>query len=410
MGIFDKLFGKKKQPPPPQIKQRRPPPEEKAVDPAEAEAEMLPAVEEMSAKQLNRKLGEKNDTIRQAIVVRLGKLQDRSSIRPLINAYLTYGDSEALESLRGYGSDISQPMREFAQDMSNVGERRARVMDILAVTGDDQVLPLVREGVEHKDPAIRSRACAALVALGDLHGIGRLDQDLQTTDPEARRLALQTLIAIGTHEANRCVDDHVERFVAESGAVSHDVIVTAPRLDNPSIKLIDAVVERLKRADRQLIMVIGSEAIGWATNERVRFQTALPDASIHFGLRRMVPEEQIAELIAARDVAANGGIGIFMGMVPSPRDDTPAPHFLTRAGEAEYRALILHVDPHEYLAVQAWWQYVEDQADVDTVIEAMLGVSRPGQSAITEEEYSMYRLLKDDEHRERFVKALLARM
>lgn len=411
MGIFDSLFGKKKkqQAAPPPIKQRRPPPELRE-DPAEAEAEALPAIEDMTAKQLNRKLGEKNDTIRKAIETRLGVLQDRASMRPLINAYLTHGDPEALQALRGFGSELTGPMNEFARDMSNVGERRARVMDILAVTKDDQVLSLVREGSEDRDPVIRSRACAALVALGDLHGIGRLDQDLQTVDPDARRLALQTLVAMDRPEAKRCVDDHVERFVAEGGAVSHDVVVTAPRLHDPSIKLIDAVLERLARADQELVLVIGSEPIAWATNERDRLLAALAGWSVHFGIRRMVPEEQIAELIAARDAAANGGRGIFIGMVPSPRDDLPAPHFLTKAGQSDYRALILDVDPHEYLAVQAWWQYVEDQADVQTVIEVMLGVSRPGQSAITEEEYTMFKLLKDEGHREQFVRALLARM
>ncbi len=412
MGIFDGLFGKKKDkkaPPPPQLRQRRPPPE-KPVDPAEAEAEFLPTIGEMSAKVLNRKLGEKNDTVRKAIEIRLGELKDRASMRPLINAYLTHGDPEALDALSGYGSEMSSPMREFAQDMSNVGERRARVMDILAKTGDDQVLPLVRAGVEDRDPVIRTRACAALVALGDMHGIGRLDQDLETTDVQARRLALETLITLDRPEARRCISEHVERFVADSGAVSHNVAVSAPRLDDPSLKLIDLVIKRLKDVDQRLILVLGSEPIAWATTERERFQAALPDASIHFGLRRMVPEEQIAELIVARNAAANGGTGVYMGMVPSPRDDLPVPHFLTRAGQSEYRALILYVDPHEYLAVQAWWHYAEDQTDIDATVEVILGISRPGQSSITEEEFAMYKLLKDEDHRKSFIRALLARL
>lgn len=407
MGIFGRKK-KKKEPAPPPMKRRPPPPE--AVDPAEAEAEAMPAIEEMTAKQLNRKLGEKNINIRQAIETRLGELKDRGSMRPLVNAYLTHGDPPALEALRAYGSQLTGPMREFAQDMSNAGERRARVMDILAVTGDDQVLPIVREAVEETDPLIRTRACKALVTLGDMHGIGRLDQDLNAADATARKLALRTLIEMDNPEAERCIDDHLKRFASDAGAVKRDVAVTAPRLANPSINLLDVVIDRLKGAERQLIMVIGSEAIGWATNERERFMEALPDAKLHFGLRRMVPEEQIAELLAARDAAASGGCGIFIGMVPSPRDDTPVPHFLKHSGDAEYRALILDVDPHEYLAVQAWWQYIDDKSDVDAIIEVILGVSRPSQSAITEEEFAMYKLLKNDEHRSEFIRSLLARM
>jgi len=415
MGILDKLFGRKKEDEESKrpVRRRAAPPatrvDTEALE-AQAEAEAALPIEEMSAKELARKLGTHNEKLRRTIEKRLGELGDRTVMRSMINTYLMHGDEEAREALRGFGRSMSNALREFYQDMSNQGERRARILDLMALTGDDQMLPMVREATEHPEPLVRSRACAALTGLGDLHGVALLDHDLQTTDPEARRLALATLIELDLPQAIKCVEEHVERFVAESGAVSHNVAVSAPRLDDPQAQLIDFVLERVAGAEQELVVVIGSETIAWATSQRERFEEALPDVELHFGTRRMVPEEQIEQLRAARDAAAAGRRAAYVGLLPGPEDEPPLPHFLAREPGRQYGALVLDVDPHEYIAVQAWWRYLEDKSEVPAEMEVILGVSRPGVSAITDEEFALYKRLPSEEMRTRFVRALLARM
>lgn len=421
MGVFDKLFGgKKKESPQPAARRpvaprrdaapaprREPPPVDE--DPAGAMQAQIEALQGMTAKELTRRLGSGNAELRAAVARRLGELKDRSALRPLANDYLMHGDAAALEALRGYGRELTNPLREYAVDLSIVGARRGRLMDMMAASGDDQILPTVRENVDDKDPAVRTRACAALVRLGDLHGVSRLDQDLQTTDVEARVKALETLIELDIPEARRCVEEHIKRFAAEAGAVPQRVDVTAPRLDDPMLKLLDYALNHVKNRPHELSVVIGSEAINWATSQRESIEKALDGMEVHFSTRRMAPEEQIAMLEAARDAAAAGRKAVFVGMIPSPRDEPPLKHFLTKS-DRPYRAGLFIIDPHEYFLAQSWWQYVQDNAEVDTDIEIVMGVSRPGQSAISEEEYDMYQMLRDDAQREQFVRALMARL
>ena len=132
MGFLGKLFGGKDKPPPPPA--RRVPPEERSFAPDPRHIE-VPPVEEMSVKDLTRQLGTGNSTIREAVEVRLGQLGDRTAMRPLINAYLMHGDAAALEALRQYGGDLTGAARTLADDVSNEGERRARIMGGMGVSG-----------------------------------------------------------------------------------------------------------------------------------------------------------------------------------------------------------------------------------------------------------------------------------
>ncbi len=414
MGVLGNLFGKKnkksKRPEDPLRPGHRPPPVASDGSPMSAE-ELLPEMDSMTAKQLARKLGSANPNIRHAVEKRLGELQAHSAIRPLISAYLMNGDEPALEALSGYGAALTLPMNDLANDLTNTGERRSRIMDILGQTGDDAVLPAVRGGVEDDDPAVRARACAALVKLGDLHGIGRLDQDLQTNDPVAKRLALHTLIEMDRPEAKKCIEEHIGRYLAESDAIPKQTTVHAPRLDDPKIHLHDAIISSIKAADHTLTLVVGGEAINYATARRSTFEEGLEGMVVRFGTRRMVPEEQIAELEAARDDAAAGKRSVFVGMVPSPAADPPVPHFLKPVdGGQDYTARMIIADPHEFSAAQAWWYYVLDMGAVPTDIDIFMNVSRPGTSAISEEEYEIYELLDSDDKKHEFMRALLARL
>lgn len=410
MGFLDKLFGgKDKKPPPPPVPRAAREERQFAADPR---AVVMPPIESMDVKELTRQLGTGNSTIRQAVETRLGELGDRTAMRPLINAYLMHGDPPALEALRQYGPDLSGPARTLADDVSNVGERRARIMDIMGISSDDDVLYSVRANLDDHDPLVRTRAAAALTRLGDMNGISRLDHDLQTNDPVARKLALHTL-----HEfehlplAAESIKDHLDRFLGDASAIPVRVVVTAPRIQAPELSLSKYVAGQIAARPHTLTIVVGSDANNWATARRGVFEEALPGVELHFATPRMLPEEQVAALTAARDAAAAGRRAAVIGMLPSPSDEPPLPNLLVPvAGGTPYTVQLFVVDPHEFNQCQSWWFYIQDRVDIPTDIEVILGVSKPGSSAITDEEFELYHLLKDEERRGQFTRALLARI
>ncbi|MFN8422483.1 MAG: HEAT repeat domain-containing protein [Anaerolineae bacterium] len=413
MGLFDKLFGGKKKEAPPAPPVRRAPREEGerqfAADPR---ATVNAPIEEMNVKELTRQLGTGNVTLRLAVEERLGALGDRSTLRPLMNTYLMHGDPPALEALRQFGGDLTGPAKTLADDVSNVNERRARIMDILGYSGDEDALPIVRVNLDDYDPLVRSRAAAALTRLGDMNGIDRLDRDLQTNDPLARKLALHTL-----HEfehipkAAESIQDHLDRFLADANAVPARVVVTAPRILEPETSLSKYIVQQIQSRPHTLSIVVGHDAHNWATARRGVFEEGLPGVEVRFPTPRMVPEEQVAELEAARNAAAAGKQAAVIGMLPSPSDDPPLPNLLVPVeGGKPYSIQLFIVDPHEFNQCQAWWFYLQDRVDLPNDIEVVLGISKPGSSAISEEEYELYNLLKDPEKRGQFTRALLARI
>ncbi len=409
MGFLDKLFGGKDKKAPPPV--RRAPGEERqfAPDPRAIE---LPSIENMDVKELTRQLGTGNSTLRHAVESRLGELGDRTAMRPLLNAYLMHGDRPALESLRQYGRDLSGPARTLADDVSNVGERRARIMDVMGLTGDDDVLYAVRANLDDADPLVRTRAAAALTRLGDMHGIARLDHDLQTTDPLARKLALHTLHEFEhLPQAADSIKDHLDRFLGDASAIPSRVVVAAPRIEAPDLSLSKYVAQQIAARPHTLTIVVGSDPNNWATARRAVFEETLSGVELHFATPRMLPEEQVSALTAARDAAASGQRAAVIGMLPSPSDEPPLPNLLVPVDHGKpYTVQVFIVDPHEFNQCQAWWFYVQDRVDIPTDIEVILGVSKPGSSAITDEEYELYHLLKDESRRAQFTRALLARI
>ncbi|MEO8084707.1 MAG: hypothetical protein ABI780_12865 [Ardenticatenales bacterium] len=413
MGLFDKLFGGKKKEAAPEAAARRAPREEGerqfAADPR---AVVNQPVEAMTVKDLTRQLGTGNVTLRHSVEERLGALGDRTTMRPLMNTYLMHGDPPALEALRQFSGDLSGPAKTLADDISSVGERRARIMDLFGITGDEDVLPIVRQNLDDFDPLVRSRAAAALTRLGDMNGIDRLDRDLQTNDPIARRLALHTLHEFeDIPKAAESIHDHLDRFLGDASAIPARVAVTAPRVFDPETSLSKYIIQQIKDRPHTLTIVVGHEPNNWATARRTAFESGLPNVDLHFSTPRMVPEEQVAVLEAARNAAAAGKQAVLIGMLPSPSGDPPLPNLLVPVeGGQPYTIQLYFVDPHEFNQCQAWWFFIQDRVELPCDYEVVLGISKPGASAISEEEYELFHLLKDEGKRAQFTRALLARM
>lgn len=425
MGFLKKLFGGDKSQAQPAAKPapavRAGVPSRDPAPPAAAEgmpaAEAPPAAESQDTKQLIRQLGAPAPAAREAAARRLGELKDRSAMRPLMNGYLNYGDPAMLEALAVFGSAILPGAEREALDSGLLGARKARLMDILSVTGSEQALVTVRPFMDDVDLDAHVRACVAAARLGDLFGVDRLADDLRMNDEQKRTQALRALLELDLPRGNAVVEEHVRRYLAQAGAVPDKlkglgaIEVNAPLLTRPDLNLIEYVTEHIQKSPHTLTVVIGSAAIQMAANRRDAILARMPGWVLHFSIPTMAPEEQIAALLAARDEAAADAEArsVFFGVLPGPHDSPPLPHFLSRPSDHKrsYTVKVLSVDPHEYLLLQDWWHYIEDKSELPTDFEVILAISRPGKSAITEEEHLIYELAPEDQ-KASFARAYLA--
>ena len=412
MGFLKRLFGGKKEEARPASKRvgtptPRPAPQPRPEATEAPDADVAPS----SAKQLARDLGSGNPERREEVARLMVASGSRTSLRPLMNCYLNYGDPGVLEALRVFGKDLAAPASREAFDLSVMGARRARLMDILGISGDESVLTTVRPNMDDVDPDIHIRSCVAVARLGDMFGIDRLEDNIRMTDPELRSLALAALMELKMERSDRVLGDHVKRFMAEAGAVPENIVVKAPLLGSSETSLSAAVIAEVIASPHNLIMVIGSGGIQMAAQRRDAMAQALAGhGKVSFGLPLMSPEEQIASLQEAHAAAtaSPGARAIFIGRLPAPHDNPPLPHFITRVEGVTYSVKILVVDLHEYSLLQDWLHYVQDKAEAPTDIEVILSVSLESQSGLTAEERVIYAMCSAED-KARFPRAVMAR-
>jgi hypothetical protein len=412
VGILKKIFGgdKAKEPARPT---KRPAPkasEPAAVaDSAEAPTEVAAEVDGLSVKQLVRSLGQANADKREAAASALAEQRAPSGMRPLMNAYLNYGDAGVLEALKVYGKSLVTPATREALDLSVMGPRRARLMDIIGITGEETALTAVRQNIDDEDLDIHIRSAVAMARLGDYFGVDRLADDIRTNDPERKVKAIYALRELDLDRAKVVLNEHVTRYVAEHQAVPEEIEVNAPLMHTPDRDVVTYVCDHIKANPHNLTIVLGSGGIKIAQNHRDALEEGLKGYAIEHALPIMTPEEQIGALGEAKEIAAKGGDerAVFVGRLPSPHDNPPLPHFLTREDGVDYSAKLLIVDPHEYNLLQEWLHYIQDQSEVKTDLEVVLGLTLEGKNGLTEEERLIYELANEDQ-RKLFPRAYLA--
>lgn len=414
MGFLKKLFGggdKADKPGPVPARRGR----EAAATPAPGLEE--PTLDEdLSPKQLVRMLGLQNPDRRARAAARLAETRSPAGMRPLINAYLNFGDREVLTALRAYSDSLSAAVNREAFDLSVVGMRRARLMDIIGITGDESLLGAARDNLnaDERDEEcgldIHINSATAMARLGDAFGIDRLADDLRMNDVDRRVRAMQALSSLEMERADLALAEHVKRYMAESTAVPAAIEVFAPLMADPDLRLTEYTCDHIKAAPHNLTVVVGSGGIQIATTRRPVVEKALKGfGKLFYAQVINTPEEQIAMLNEAREIALQGGEAraVFFGRVPSPGDNPPLPHFLTRVEGKPYTAKILQVDPHEYGQVQDWWHYVQDFAPDHADVEVIMAVSLAPGGPLTDEERMIYELC-DDAQKLEFPRAYLA--
>lgn len=363
----------------------------------------------VSTKELARQTGAGDKETRRAAAEALAVAKDRSAMRPLVTAYMNFGDDFLLKAAAVYGPEMTPSLLRDSSDVSIIGVRRSRLIRLLATTLDPEAAAAVRPYCEDPDPEIQVTACDALVQLGDTHGIDRLAANLKLTDAQLRTLSLAALRRMDHKSARTAVEEHVERYLAEAGAIPKSIEVFAPRLTKTDSSLTELVIEHIKGASHGLTVVTGSEAITMATNQRDTLTAALDGYSLRTLTRRAAPEEQISELLAARDEAAGNPAGrhVVLGALPTPEDSIPLPHFLTGTELGTFTAKIVLVDPHESRIVIEWFHFIQDYASVPTDLEVILAISTPERSALSAEE-ALIRELTPTERQADFPRAFLA--
>jgi hypothetical protein len=413
MGFLKKILGGKgddEKPPPPvrrsSAASSAPP---KAPDAPPADSGVSPAGG--GSKQWIRALGMSEAAKRVEAAENLAGSGDRAAIRPLLNAYLNYGDREVLEAIRTYGPLVTSAASHEAHDLSNVGVRRARLMDILGATGDESLASIVRENVNDSDPLIHVRAAVALARLGDLAGVDQLAADLQQATKDALRTeALRGLAEVrDIPAAQTAIDAHVARYLGQGGAIPAEIAVSAPRLIDPDTGMTAYLIDEIIKTPHHLVVVIGSGAADIVRSRQSDLRRGLPEHTMYFLTAQMAPDEQMLALEEARDFASDNPEHtlLVMGTLPAPSDSPPLRHFLTPGRGQPYTCKLITVDPHEYGLLMDWWRYVDDKAEIPTKFEVILSASSPERSAISEEEYLIYQLTPESRIGD-FSRALLA--
>jgi hypothetical protein len=424
MGFIKNLFGgdkdKRKEPPPRKGQGgARPPTARGGVAPAGASPTPAPeppppaaaGLEGMPSKQLQRLLGVGDAQTREMAAGILAQRAEVTSIRPLIAAYLNTGDRAILAAAATFGKGLTPPASHDLGDPGNVGDRRARLLDVLSMSGDPEAAIAVRPNVDSEEPIIHTRACMALARLGDMHGIDNLSHDLERNDLELRTLALDALRQLDIPEAHSAVTDHINRYLGNAGAVPEPIQISAPRLEDPDISLPSFIARHIAGAPHALTVVVGPGASQMAINKRDEILDVLKGFELHFTTTQHPPEEQIKILEEARDKAvANPEVRVVVfGTLPAPNDRPPLPHFLRKLGGPGYTAKIMIVDPHEVNQVVSWWRYVDETQRIPTDFEVVLPVSRPADSAISQEEFLLYQLTPENRRRD-FLRAFVANL
>jgi hypothetical protein len=387
---------------------RRAPSRAEADEPGGASAE--PDV--ISFEEMSRRLASADAAERGSAAVVLSALGSRAAIGPLIRAYVTFGDATLLQALAGYGARVTPVAARQARDLSLSPSHRARLMDVLGASGDPGAVGILKSMAGDYEPGVHVAACAALVRLGDVGGVERLSRDLVGTDVRRRTQALEALRRLDHPAAVAATEEHVQRYLAEGGAVPAKITVSLPLLVQPEAELPRLIAEAIQARPRTLSIVIGPMAALLAEHRREAFMEALPDYRLFYStLRHTVPEQlEVLDRVRRAAVREPDARIAFIGQLPSPRGTYPLPaRILARPPGRRFTVRIVFVGPDEVAIVMEWWHYLQDHPPLQAEFDVLLTNLTFGSGRMTDEERIIYRLA-GERRRDEFARALLAHL
>lgn len=340
---------------------------------------------------LGAQLLDASPEVRRGAALLVAALRPADAAPALVRAYARYGDDVLRDAARAYGPQLTAAAARAALDHSLGASQRCRLLELLGGTGDVFAVRLLREAAKDLDPLVRIAAAVALLALGERDAAEGVEAALLSPRPEHRAAALRLLRRLELPAARALEQAHLERFIADGGAVPSDITVGLPLLLDAGADLVDHLA-RLAEASAETLLLLSGPATGpLADHRREAFARRLADRTLLFTTdRHSVAEqaEQLARACAAAAAAApHGRQVVVVGPLPDPADVWPGLTLFTTPSRARFEARLVLAGPQRIAPVLRWWGYLRTTSPVATrlhvvLTDLVLGSERLGPEAL----------------------------
>lgn len=366
---------------------------------------------------LGRQLLDPAPDIRRAAALLVAALRPADAAPALVRAYAQYGDDVLLDAARAFGHQLTAVVAREVLDHTRGPIHRARLLEVLGATGDPFAVRMLREASRDLDPTVRIAAQVALLALGDRDAADGVETALLSAKPAHRVQALQLLRRLDSPAARRLERDHLDRFVADGGAIPADVTVALPLLLDAERDLIDHLVRTADAAPESLVLLAGPASGPLADRHRDELARRLAGRTLFFSTDRHSVTEQAEILERACAAAGRAALRrervVLVGPVPDPADVPPGMALLSAPGRARFEVLLVFAGPTHVAPVLRWWSYMAAGSPVVgrvhvVLTDLVLGAERLGPEALAV--YAAWCARDGGERDDALARAVLARL
>ncbi|MEO8082637.1 MAG: hypothetical protein ABI780_02380 [Ardenticatenales bacterium] len=366
---------------------------------------------------LGRQLLDPEPEVRRSAALLAAAFRPADAAPALVRAYAQYGDEVLLDAARAFGHHLTAVVAREVLDHSRGTLHHARLLELLGATGDPFAAHTLREASHDLDATVRIAAQVALLALEDRDAADGVESALLSPRPAHRVQALQLLRRLDNPAARALERAHMERFVADGGAIPADITVALPLLLDAEGDLIDYLVRATDAASESLVLLAGPASGPLADRHRDDLARRLGGRTLFFSTDRHSVAEQ-ADILAlacaaAGRVAPRGEKVVLVGPVPDPADALPGMDLLSAPGRARFEARLVFAGPTHAAPVLRWWSYLAAASPVPgrihTVLtDLVLGAERLGPEALAV--YAAWCARDGGERDDALARALLARL
>lgn len=359
---------------------------------------------------LVRQLSSPDAGERSQAALMLEALRPTTAVRPLMRAWVSYGDPAVAVALAAYGARVTPVAGAAARDLSLGGSQRARALDLLGRSADPAARDALRSAAVDPDPVVHIAAAVALVRVGDELGEEGLRRGLEGRPAPWRAAALRALRAADHPTAGRIAEEHVARFLAEGGAVPAEVVVTMPMLLDAERDLARLLGRSIADAPQPFVLVTGPGTAELSETQRETLAPFLGRRVAFYATARHSAPEQVEVLLAARAASASEPAGsVLLGPVPDALGPYPLPNFLDRPLGDDDACLVVYAGPVAFPVVAAWWRQLAEGSRVPVSLTVVLTNLTLGGAHLGDEAWEIYQRCQDGRSAE-FARAYLVHL
>lgn len=368
------------------------------------------SAEGIELRDLVRQLSSPDAGERAQAALMLEALRPTTAVRPLMRAWVAYGDPALADALAAYGTRVTPVAGAAARDLSLGASQRARALDLLGRSADPAARDALRSAAVDPDPVVHIAAAVALVRVGDELGEERLRRGLEARPGPWRAAALRALRAAEHPTADRIAEDHAQRFLAAGGAVPAEVAVAMPMLLDAERDLARLLGRAIADAPQPFVLVTGPGTAELAETQRETLAPFLGARRVFYATARHSDAEQVELLLAARSASASEPAGsVLLGPVPDAKGRYGLPSFLGRRLSQHDACLVVYAGPVSFPVVAAWWRHLTEGSGVPVAMTVVLTNLTLGGAHLGEEAWEIYQRCQDGRAAE-FARAYLAHL